>query len=689
MVKITEKNGSKKLYQWDLNREITISADADVVDFAHKNDAEAVRVKPVNKDGVLTASIPNSLLQSSQPIVVWLVKGDQTIYGQVLPVIPRQKPADYVETEDDVLSYVALEKRVAELEKNAGGNSEETDPTVPDWAKQPEKPTYTAQEVGAATESELFAFAVKTETEVAESLNITDCADYKMLGLKIFGKAVQFATSGKNLFDADAIYRDYKISNGIYKMDCGTATLKEMSLNDYSGSQISFKCYIKCPVGLSYVCAIIKNNGKITKYGTFVNKGVTGYSELSVKVEAGDALSITYGSKNGETDTDIELSELQLEIASATTDYEPYTGSIASPNPDYPQSIKITENPCMAVYGKNYYNGGDVSGELSVTVPVDRIESGTYFISADSTSTDTDKPTLVKIAFRQVTNGIATDVRIVSINRGRGACKVVLDKWVNSMTFYASDSYVDSVGDSFTFSNIQVELGNEETAYSPYKCQSVDVEHTLCAVPVSSNGTYTDADGQQWICDTVDFDVKVYTKRIKKLVLTGTEAWKVNTAYDYHYDLIVGDNLCGIYINPVLSTHYPNKRNTGMYYATNVDYAVMPVDASRIRIKDARYQSDLEGFKAMLAKKYADGDPVIIYYALASPVETALTDAELENIKKLQTYYNITRVDNDQKCPMQVQYVADTKLYIDRQINAALESATARVASLEQYVVQT
>lgn len=603
MIEIVNKNDSKKLYQWDLNREIVIYAD--VVDFAHKNDAEAVRVKPVNKDGVLAASIPNSLLQSSQPIVVWLVKGDQTIYGQVLPVIPRQKPADYVETEDDVLSYVALEKRVADLERKGGsgtgGIGEETDPTVPDWAKQPEKPTYTAQEIGAATESELFAFAVKTETEVAESLNITDCADYKMLGLKIFGKAVQFATSGKNLFDADAIYRDYKISNGIYKMDCGTAASKEMSLNDYSGSQISFKCCIKCPVGLTYVCAIIKNNGKITKYGTFVNKGVTGYSELSVKVEAGDSLSITYGSKNGETDTDIELSELQLEIASAATDYEPYTGNIASPNPDYPQSIKITENPCVAVHGKNQ----------------------------------------------------------------------------------------KSIGDSFTFSNIQVELGNEETAYSSYKGQSVDIEHTLCAVPVSSNGTYTDADGQQWICDTVDFDVKVYTKRIKKLVLTGNEAWKVNTAYDYHYDLIVGDNLCGIYINPVLSTHYPNKRNTGMYYATNVDYAVMPVDASRIRIKDARYQSDLEGFKAMLAKKYADGDPVIIYYALASPVETALTDAELENIKKLQTYYNITRVDNDQKCPMQVQYVADTKLYIDRQINAALESATARVASLEQYVVQT
>ena len=32
---------------------------------------------------------------------------------------------------------------------DGGGVSEETDPTVPDWAKQPEKPTYTAEEVGA------------------------------------------------------------------------------------------------------------------------------------------------------------------------------------------------------------------------------------------------------------------------------------------------------------------------------------------------------------------------------------------------------------------------------------------------------------------------------------------------------------------------------------------------------------
>lgn len=36
-----------------------------------------------------------------------------------------------------------------------GGITEETDPTVPDWAKQPQKPPYTAAEVGAATPEDI------------------------------------------------------------------------------------------------------------------------------------------------------------------------------------------------------------------------------------------------------------------------------------------------------------------------------------------------------------------------------------------------------------------------------------------------------------------------------------------------------------------------------------------------------
>lgn len=436
---------------------------------------------------------------------------------------------------------------------------------------------------------------------------------------------------------------------------------------------------------MSYVCAIIKNNGKITKYGTFVNKGVAGYSELSTKVISGDLLSVTYGTKTGENDTDIEISELQLEIASAATEYEPYTGGIASPNPEYSQDIVTADNPTVKFCGKNLYSGGDVSGVLSITIPIEKIDAGTYWLSADSVSTDTDAPNKVKAAFKQRIDDKVVDIKFVSIARGHASEKVVLSDWVNEVTFYAADSYSASVDDSFSFSNIQLELGDVETSYSKYKGRSIEINHTLCAVPVSSNGTYTDADGQQWICDTVDYAEKKYIQRIKKLVLTGAEDWRKNTANEYYYDLTVGDNLFDITINPILSSHYPNERNTGMYYSTAVDYAVMSVDGSRIRIKDARYQSDLDGFKKMLAKRYTDGDPVVIYYALKNPIETALTEEELEEFKNLQTYYGTTHVNNDLGCPMQVQYVADTKLYVDQQINAAV----TRIAALEKNAIKS
>lgn len=45
-----------------------------------------------------------------------------------------------------------IPKKVSELTNDSGYLTEETDPTVPDWAKEETKPTYTAQEVGAVSD---------------------------------------------------------------------------------------------------------------------------------------------------------------------------------------------------------------------------------------------------------------------------------------------------------------------------------------------------------------------------------------------------------------------------------------------------------------------------------------------------------------------------------------------------------
>ena len=53
----------------------------------------------------------------------------------------------------DITDFPTIPTKVSDLQNDSGYISEETDPTVPAWAKADTKPTYTASEVGAAAKS--------------------------------------------------------------------------------------------------------------------------------------------------------------------------------------------------------------------------------------------------------------------------------------------------------------------------------------------------------------------------------------------------------------------------------------------------------------------------------------------------------------------------------------------------------
>ena len=54
----------------------------------------------------------------------------------------------------------------------------------------------------------------------------------------------------------------------------------------------------------------------------------------------------------------------------------------------------------------------------------------------------------------------------------------------------------------------------------------------LPGIPVESGGNYTDVDGQQWICDEVDFGRGKYVQRVEKEELTGTPNFNVPDVVD-------------------------------------------------------------------------------------------------------------------------------------------------------------
>lgn len=114
------------LYQWEIGRKIRIDASvgnrAVEVQFAHPGDKEALSVIPKEENGIIVAEVPNIMLQSADKLLVFLVEMDEncveTTRHSVFHVVNRPKPADYLYTETEILSYRTLEQRIDQIEKN-------------------------------------------------------------------------------------------------------------------------------------------------------------------------------------------------------------------------------------------------------------------------------------------------------------------------------------------------------------------------------------------------------------------------------------------------------------------------------------------------------------------------------------------------------------------------------------------
>lgn len=111
------------LYQWDLNQALYIYglslSSVPEIHFTNSTmDRAIVRQATVNSSGVIIADIPNSLLQSATKIMVYICTYDgsafKSLYKLDIPVKARNKPADYVITDNDgeIYSFKSLENLV-------------------------------------------------------------------------------------------------------------------------------------------------------------------------------------------------------------------------------------------------------------------------------------------------------------------------------------------------------------------------------------------------------------------------------------------------------------------------------------------------------------------------------------------------------------------------------------------------
>lgn len=225
---------------------------------------------------------------------------------------------------------------------------------------------------------------------------------------------------------------------------------------------------------------------------------------------------------------------------------------------------------------------------------------------------------------------------------------------------------------------VWLEQGEAPTEYEPYNGQTLTIttHDSLPGIPVASGGNYTDANGQQWVCDEVDPARGVYVQRIKTRQLPST--FVVNESTNEMWIQLpdseaAGYNTAGL---QCICTHFPGTSRQEIYdRAFEEGYRAIAARDRFVRVVDnVAFNADPDALNAWIDEQAAAGAAVIVSYILAAPIETPLADAELQAFRALHSNKPATTVLNDAGAHMVLEYAADPKTYIDNKL-AALTAA--------------
>ena len=190
---------------------------------------------------------------------------------------------------------------------------------------------------------------------------------------------------------------------------------------------------------------------------------------------------------------------------------------------------------------------------------------------------------------------------------------------------------------------------------------TLQTPNALPGIPVTSGGNYTDESGQQWVCDEVDLARGVYVQRITKIKLTSSMNWaKSGNKVDRYFATFNGTSATN-----VLCTHFSTSVGSEVVGGamTNLNYLIGFAYAEK-------GTTTLDDFKAFL-----DANEVYVWTSLATPVETALSAAEIAAYKALTTYAPTTSISVTDGAGAEMKYQRDVNIVI-KNLEDAIASMT-------------
>lgn len=513
---------------------------------------------------------------------------------------------------------------------------------------------------------------VTTEDGYAQ---INDSSNRRLNNMIIRGNSEQIQTTGKNLL---LIYKQTQTVNGItltYDNDNkviianGTATSwTNIALGVFDFKKgITYK-FVGCPKGGSVDTLYhIEPNG-----GLFfdIGNGAT-YTPSEDKLNTLIYFVVTKG---------VVLNNLVIKPMITTDlnvtydDYEPYTGGKPSPSPEYPQEIKAVNELSGVMSGKNllkphgsyprtgygitfnlmndgiHVNGKCTASSWYTFIYSDTLQAGTYYINGIKGASNSRYQ--VVLYKNDVIIGYITTNNFKLVLKEKAKIKLSLYVYPGYGTF-----------NDLVLPYMICRNENDLYLYTPYQGQSL-LNYTL------QNPLYKLSD----VYDYIDFNRGKIVRNIGVITFDGSD--------DEDIRLSPPDGSCRVYLylfrNSILSIENINPYcKSNMFKFTNLwTDGVMShnhlfyVSSTNIYVSYNEITS-LNDFKTWLNK-----NPITVYYQLATPTEEDIPAELLSQLKELQTYVTTTNVmfeASDVYPIVDLEYIADTKTYIDNKFKELAE----------------
>lgn len=355
-----------------------------------------------------------------------------------------------------------------------------------------------------------------------------------------------------------------------------------------------------------------------------------------------------------------------------------------TPTPEAPVDLESVENPVVTINGKNLLE----NKSTSLTT-----EGITFTVNDDKSVTVKGTPTSNPARYLNANLTLPIGNYVLSGGGTSASVKLII-RITKSGGGY---TYVESSGKETLFSvtaeNVDLPRiayiyvsGNEavdtiiypmirlasisDSTYEPYKSQTLEVPYTL--------------NGVGDVRDYVDFEKGVKVRKttfdnITNISYSYVVNWSASTDY-----VQLNYNVSGRKGGNVLCSHFTRNGNVtgangvGVYFTGSVLIfgckKSMLEECGAVSGDSASYRT---AFISWWNAQTEAGNPVKVLLVLAEPIETPLPAEEIEAFKQLTSYYPVTTITNSEGAEMGVEYVADTKNYIDNKLASLVASATS------------